>query len=185
MQNPPESNRQPADYFGNRWIITGGSNGILYGLLLLGAILTLNRNRRLDLREVDRSDSYLASLQARLMLSFVVTIFLPQTLELRYYLFNLYVPCFVAVSSPWRQLRWAMQGLAGLGVAFGLISTIVLPFYFWTKTHVWLHDRVSWDLFYQRPSSEECARIDAIIRGSDSNRQHDISIVKASVLCNF
>lgn len=130
MQNPPESDRQPADQFGNRWIITGGSNGILYLFLFFGAIVSLCQNRYHAPRTINARGHIIASLHVRLIVSFLVTLFLPQSLELRYYLYNLFVPCFVVISSQNVELRRLMSLATLLGTAFAILSTILVPFFF-------------------------------------------------------
>lgn len=186
MQNPPESDRQPADAFGNRWVITGGSNGLLYALILAGAVGTLLHNRRFRSRDLDPRDRVLVAMHYRLMSCFLITLFLPQTLELRYYLFNLFVPCFVAVSSTSTPLRRWMRLATVVGTAFVLLSAILVPLYFWMRTTIWLQDGISWDVFRERPSVRECTEY--------VRQYHDerfkvgrISIVtaKAVVLCGF
>lgn len=180
MQNPPESLRQPADPFGNRWIITGGSYGIMFALLLSAAVLNMIRNKKKTIK-TDGSD-YLCSMQSRLMISFLAMIFLPQTLELRYYMYNLLVPAFVAVSSPWPDIRFFARWLCALVLLMTLLSTVALPFYFWTRTNAWMHSRVSWDLTVNFPSKQQCEKLNV---GLSANQRFDIGLVKGSVLCQF
>jgi hypothetical protein len=180
MQNPPESMRQPADPFGNRWIITGGSYGMMFALFLTAAVVTIMRNRNQKLKPVD--SNYLPTMQARLMISFLVMIFLPQTLELRYYMYNLLVPAFVAVSSPWPDIRLISRRLCALVLFLTMLSTVALPFYFWTRTNTWLHSRVSWDLTVDFPSKQQCDKLNASL---SANQHLDVGIAKNSVLCQF
>jgi len=180
MQNPPESMRQPADPFGNRWIITGGSYGMMFALFLTAAVVTIMRNRNQKLKPVD--SNYLPTMQARLMISFLVMIFLPQTLELRYYMYNLLVPAFVAVSSPWPDIRLISRRLCELVLFSTMLSTVALPFYFWTRTNTWLHSRVSWDLTVDFPSKQQCDKLNASL---SANQHLDVGIAKNSVLCQF
>jgi hypothetical protein len=186
MQNPPESDRQPPDQFGNRWIITGGSNGILYAFILAAAVLTLWRNQRYAFAEIKERDRLLISIHSRLMLSFLFALFLPQTLELRYYLYNLFVPCLVAISAPSLNLRRLMSFATLLGTAFALLSTILVPFYFWLRTNTWLEETVSWDVFHSRPPLEVCRQ--SFNDFSDEKRRFGrptISTVKEVVICGF
>jgi len=186
MQNPPESDRQPTDQFGNRWIITGGSNGILYAFILAGALLTLWRNQRYAFDEIKERDRLLISMHSSLMLSFLIALFLPQTLELRYYLYNLFVPCLVAISSPSLNLRRLMSFATLLGTAFALLSTILVPFYFWLRTNTWLDEAISWDVFRSRPPLEVCRQ--SFKDFSDEKRRFGrpiISTVKEVVICGF
>lgn len=180
MQNPPESLRQPADPFGNRWIITGGSYGAMFALILFAAILALIRNKGVKMQPAD--GRYLCSMQSRLMISFLAMIFLPQTLELRYYMYNLLVPAFVAVSSPWPDIRFFSRWLCAFVLFLTMLATVALPFYFWTKTNTWMHSRVSWDPTIDFPSKQQCAKVNALLSG---NQHIDLGIVKGSVMCQF
>ena len=180
MQNPPESLRQTADPFGNRWIITGGSYGIMFAMILSAAVLTVIRNKKQKIKSVD--SNYLSAMQSRLMISFLVMIFLPQTLELRYYMYNLLVPAFVAVSSPWPDIRLISKWLCALVLFLTMLSTVTLPFYFWTRTNTWMHSRVSWDLTVDFPSKQQCDKANATL---SVNQHPDIGIVKSTVLCQF
>jgi hypothetical protein len=180
MQNPPESLRQTADPFGNRWIITGGSYGIMFAMILSAAVLTVIRNKKQKIKSVD--SNYLSAMQSRLMISFLVMIFLPQTLELRYYMYNLLVPAFVAVSSPWPDIRLISKWLCALVLFLTMLSTVTLPFYFWTRTNTWMHSRVSWDLTVDVPSKQQCDKANATL---SVNQHPDIGIVKSTVLCQF
>jgi len=186
MQNPVESARQPADQFGNRWVITGGSNGILYAFILTGAVLSLWRNRRLPGAEITHRQRTVATIHFRLMLSFLVTLFLPQTLELRYYMYNLFVPCFVVISSPSRNLQRWMSWAMLAGTAFALLSAILVPFYFWIRTHIWLHEITSWDVLHARPSLQVCKQYVSQLQDEKQKRGSlSLGTVKVVVLCGF
>jgi hypothetical protein len=184
MQNPPESDRQPADQFGNRRIITGGSNGFLYLLILSGAVITaikISSNTACPATRVS-----ISKLQLRLMISFVVTVFLPQTLELRYYIYNLLVPSLVAISSPFPQLRALMRGTVVAGLIYSLLASILAPLYFWSRTKVWLHDSLSWNPLHARPSEVICDKLGQQFPASISS-DHPLSMKQAgeSILCGF
>lgn len=186
MQNPPESEQQPPDQFGNRWIITGGSNGILYLLIVFGALLTMFRYQRARVSEMDSRDRTLMVIHSRLIISLAFTILLPQTLELRYYMYNLFVPCFVAVSSPWRDLRGLLSFLTVSGTAFALLSTVAAPVYFWLRTNIWQHDIISWDPLHGLPPKQVCIQNQLSLASSASHPiKMDIVQAKTAVLCGF
>jgi hypothetical protein len=188
MQNPPDSGAQPADLFGNRWIITGGSYGFLFLLLFLLAFLSVTRplkQRDHGLMLEAPAGNSIRSLQNRLMISFLVAIFLPQTMELRYYMYNLLVPSVVALSSPWPDLRRPARWLAALTVFGTVVLSFLLPMYFWVRTHNWLHERISWDPFFEVPTQQQCKRVDKEISGLNGERDLGIGSVKQSVLCHF
>jgi hypothetical protein len=152
----------------------------MFAMILSAAVLTVIRNKKQKIKSVD--SNYLPAMQSRLMISFLVMIFLPQTLELRYYMYNLLVPAFVAVSSPWPDVRLISRWLCALVLLLTMLSTVALPYYFWTRTNTWMHSRVSWDLTVDIPSKQQCDKLNATL----SAIQHpDIGIVKRSVLCQF
>jgi hypothetical protein len=189
MQNPPDSISQPVDMLGNRWVITGGSYGILYILLLFTATLSSIRTygqRAKNAVNDSTQETYIKRLHLRLMISILVTILLPQTLELRYYMYNLLVPALVAVSSPWRDLRHFARWLAVFTVLGTLITSIIFPLYFWARTNIWLHSRISWDPMFAAPSTQQCMMTNhRIVARADSLNLESGSIRDHSILCYF
>jgi len=188
MQNPPDSISQPADSLGNRWIITGGTYGLLY--ILLFSIATLScirtyRQRAKIAAQGSAQESYIKCLQYRLMISLVITILLPQTLELRYYMYNLMIPALVAVSSPWFDLRRYARLLASVTILGTLFTSIIIPLYFWSRTSIWLHSRISWVPMSNAPSPQQCREIGHQIA---TNRSFDLkvgSVRDSLILCYF
>lgn len=188
MQNPPDSMTQPADPLGNRWIITGGSYGVLYLLLVSIAVLSSIRSYRQRSTLAAKNSTQEVSrkcLQNRLMISLVATILLPQSLELRYYMYNLIVPALVAVSSPWPDLRQISRLLASATILGTLATSLLLPVYFWSRTGSWLHSRISWDPLYAAPSAQQCREIDDQIARISEDQDLRIGTVQESVVCHF
>jgi hypothetical protein len=52
-----------------------------------------------------------------------------------------------------------------------MLSTVALPFYFWTRTNTWMHGRVSWDLTVDFPSKQQCDKLNATL---SANQHPDI-----------
>jgi len=151
-RNIPKEEFKEPDNFGNMWILTGGSNGILYLLLLVGAII--------GVIAIPRSTSGLNSAviiaNRRLMLSALIVCLLPQSIELRYYMYTLFVPALIAVNTPLLRLNKLMRLIVVAGLWILLASVIFEPLYFWSRTGKRLDDAISMDAYRGLPSEQEC-----------------------------
>jgi hypothetical protein len=108
------------DMASKRAVRSGGSNGLLYvALLLLAVVSVFVRLRREGFPAAPQT-----MLSLRLLLSALLVACLPQSLELRYFLFALFAPALVAVTSPFPRLRAA----ARLAVALGLVYSLIVVF---------------------------------------------------------
>jgi hypothetical protein len=121
------------------WVMTGGSNGIVFILLTFGAFLTLFRGRQ-ALHSM--ADLAIYSLQRRLMAVAFLFTFLPQAMELRYYMVILFMVAVVATSSMLLTVQTYMRWLVAAGLWFIIASAFLYPTYFWARTGQWSTNQV-------------------------------------------
>lgn len=182
MQNKPATNDQPADPYGNRWILTGGSNGLLFIFLLATALYsTFSRH---GLPSIG-SDPRLSSLHCRLLISCLACALLPQSLELRYYMYIMIIPSLVAVSCHANRLRNTARSAAVAGLFYSLFVSLALPAYFMMRTSVWPQEVVSWDPASQIPSISACQETDKVYASERRSMSVGVNTVKQTVLCGF
>ncbi len=134
-------NRPKPEFFdqtaNHPWVLSGGSNGLIFSGLAVGALLTVIPGRGVN---SPRSDSYLLIFQRRLICVSLLFVFLPQVMELRYYMVILFIMATVSVSSERRRLRQCMPWLVVVGLWFLLFTEFLRPTYFWMRTGVWSMD---------------------------------------------
>jgi hypothetical protein len=188
MQNRPVSNDLPTDDFGNRWIITGGTFGLLYSFLLLILAVAVWKSRPLSGHPP--MGASLSALQRRLLISVCLVIFFPQTLELRYYLYALMAPSVVAVTLPFERLRELARAAVVFALIYNLFFTVASPTYFWLRTKTWPSQVLSWNTLHNRPSEARCAEVLERFRELKTDpRRFDGRLygenVLASLLCGF
>jgi hypothetical protein len=84
--------------------------------------------------------------------------FLPQAMELRYYMMLLFIPSLVAVSGQASRLRQLMRWIVVAGVWLGLFASFLQPLYFWSKTGEWVNARglLSPNVYSRLPARIEC-----------------------------
>jgi len=118
----------PGDY--KLFAFTGGSNGLLtVSLIALACFSMAAEAKQLNGDNIDHF-----KLRFRLLLISFLFAFLPQSMELRYYMISLFVPVLVAVSSDVKRWREPSRYLAVAGVWFALFSPFLVPVYFWIRT---------------------------------------------------
>jgi hypothetical protein len=150
-QPKPEFQPVPPQY---PWITTGGSNGLLFLVILVGAFLSVYPLAWTG--SLDMTPSLL--LRRRLLLTSLLFMFLPQAMELRYYMTLLFIPALVAVSGQASWLRQLMRWIIVAGLWLGLLSSFLQPLYFWSKTGEWISARglLSPDVYSGLPAKEQC-----------------------------
>jgi hypothetical protein len=142
----------PGDY--QLFTLTGGSNGLLtISLIALACFSMAAEAKQLNAVNIDHF-----KLRFRLLLISFLFAFLPQSMELRYYMISLFVPALVAVSSDVKRWREPSRYLAVAGVWFALFSPFLVPIYFWIRTGSWINANglLSPDLYRNFPSSTQC-----------------------------
>ena len=75
----------PGEY--QKYILTGGSNGLVFLAVLFGALLSAYGREKGD----QLQDLSMLTLKRRLLVSSFLFIFLPQSMEMRYYMITLFV----------------------------------------------------------------------------------------------
>ncbi len=163
---------RPKPYYLDRnanhsWVMTGGSNGIIFVLLAMGSWLTLFPGRK---ELLSFADLAIHELQRRLIgVSFLFT-FLPQTMELRYYMVILFMVALVATSSPLPTVKILMRWILVAGLWFIVATAFLFPTYFWLRTGNSDTDRglVSPDPFAALKPRMDCA---VVIRHAESGNR--------------
>ena len=181
--NLPKPQYQPI-YPDYQWILTGGSNGLLFLLLFFGAFMSVYG----WWREAPLPLTPLLILRRRLLNTSLLFMFMPQSMELRYYLISLFVPALVAVSGDATILRQVMRWAVVVGLWFTLILTFIQPIYFWTRTGDWMIARgqLSPDPYRRLPSVQQCVEQRRLWGGLISTASdRKIDEVKASMSCHL
>ena len=120
------------------WVMTGGSNGLVFILLAVMAILVAVRGRDGYLNGQYSNFVY----QRRLLLTCIPLMFLPQAMELRYYMAILFVVTAVALSgTSVPRFSTVARTVVVLALWFALIPSFLLPIYFRFRTGSWSLDR--------------------------------------------
>lgn len=142
----------PGDY--QVFILTGGSNGLLTISLTALACLSLAA----EAKNINLINNIHFKVRLRLLLVSFLFAFLPQSMELRYYMLTLFVPTLVAVSSNASRWREISRYLTVAGVWFAIFSPFLVPVYFWIRTGFWINadGLLSPDLYSKLPSSAQC-----------------------------
>jgi putative effector of murein hydrolase LrgA (UPF0299 family) len=179
--NSPKDGYKPnaADY---PYVVTGGSNGLLFFSLFTGAFLSVYQLRS------NASVTPVLILRRRMLLTSLGFMWLPQSMELRYYMSALFVPALVAVSGDKTQLRQFMRWIVVAGVWFVLMTSFMLPVYFWARTGQWIRSDglLSPDIYRNLPSSQSCLQKyktwDGLISNNSGGKPSE---VQASMGCYF
>ncbi|MEB3302859.1 MAG: hypothetical protein VKN56_12905 [Cyanobacteriota bacterium] len=150
------------------WILTGGSNGLLFLALLLGAFLSVfgcNGIPSLTLKPD-------LILRRRLLVVSLLFMILPQSMELRYYMSTLFLTALVAVSGDPTRLRHLMRWLVVAGLWYTLVFSFLQPLYFWSRTGEWISARGlhTPDVYRGLPSQQQCLAKRALWKGSISKQ---------------
>jgi hypothetical protein len=152
--NVPKAKFFPAPGEYQDYILTGGSNGILFVTVLIGALLSV-------FCRGDGAQAHSTSmliLERRLLGTSFLFMILPQSMELRYYMISLFVPALVSVAGQPSALRQVMRWTIVAGLWFVLTVSFLQPLYFWTRTGEWISARqlLSPDLYRKLPREEQC-----------------------------
>jgi len=142
------------------WVMTGGSNGILF-VLLLAVALYKNFGHLPGLNgQLCAERSY----QRRLLAACMLFVFLPQSMELRYYMVILIIVSSVALSRPSLQISLLSRYVVIVALWFALIPSFILPIYFRLRTGSWSLDRglLSPDPYARLKRSVDCKPSDSI-----------------------
>lgn len=181
--NLPKPGFEPV-YPNYSWIVTGGSNGLLFLTLFIGAVLSVSSfGRRVPLIKTP-----LLILRRRLLLGSLLPMFLPQSMELRYYMISLFVPALVAVSGEATRLRQLMRWLVVAGVWIAMYPDFLQPVYFWIRTGEWISARglMSPDLYSLLPSLESCQEKFRQWGGQSPTGPHQTVVeFQKSLVCHF
>jgi hypothetical protein len=134
---------RPKPYYLDRnanhpWVMTGGSNGIIFVLLSLGAWLTLFQGKKMF---TSFADQEIYSLHCRLIGVSLLFTLLPQSMELRYYMVILFMVAVVATSSLLLVVKSSMRWIVSAGLWFIIGVAFLSPSYFWFRTGQWSSDR--------------------------------------------
>lgn len=118
-------------------VMTGGSNGLVFVALACGALFScLQKNVGQQ-----TTNSVLQVFQRRLIFVSVLFMFLPQVMELRYYMVIMFMIAAVSVSSTSVNLKKLMSWIVVAGLWFTLLSTYGPQLYYRARTGVWGTDR--------------------------------------------
>ena len=135
-------NKPKPEYFSKTanhpWVMTGGSNGILFVLLAVTAVLVAFwKQERSTSGDLDGQDY-----RRRLLLTCIPLMFLPQSMELRYYIVILFIVAAVALSdASVPRLSIVVRSVVVLALWFALIPSFLVPIYFRFRTGSWSLDR--------------------------------------------
>ncbi|MDM7954223.1 MAG: hypothetical protein QUV07_13550 [Cyanobium sp. CZS 25K] len=181
--NLPKSEYQPVhpDY---PWIVTGGSNGFLFLLLFVGAVLSVYGSKSGVYPELTPS----LILRRRLLITSLLFMVLPQSMELRYYMISLFVPALVAVSGEATSLRLLMRWIVVAGLWLTLFTSFLQPTYYWARTGEWISARglLSPDVYRDLPSVQDCVNKRELWGGLVSKASDRTTAdIQASIACHF
>jgi hypothetical protein len=134
-------NKPKPEYFSptanHPWVMTGGSNGLVFILLAVVAVFVAFRGRDGYPNGQYGNHAY----QRRLLLTCIPLMFLPQAMELRYYMAILFIVAAVAISGPITKLSFVSRYVVIFALWFVLIPSFLLPIYFRLRTGSWSLDR--------------------------------------------
>jgi putative effector of murein hydrolase LrgA (UPF0299 family) len=149
-----------ADY---SYIVTGGSNGLLFLTLFIGSFLSVYPIGS----KVELSVTPLLILRRRMLLTSLGLMWLPQSMELRYYMVALFVTALVAVSGDQTLLRQFMRWIVVAGVWFALMTSFLIPVYFGARTGQWMRSNgaLSPDIYRDIPPTRSCIEKYRTLRG--------------------
>jgi hypothetical protein len=181
--NKPKPEYQPVlpDY---PWIVTGGSNGLLFIVLFAGAFCSVYPSGRKAALEL----TPLLILRRRLLLTSLLFMFLPQSMELRYYFVSLLIPAFVSVGADATKTRQLMRWIVVAGLWYALYNPYLRPLYFWIRTGEWMSagGMMSPDLYRFLPSLQQCLEKYQLWGGpSPTAHQRTIPEIQTSLTCHF
>ncbi len=181
--NKPKPEYQPVfpDYPA---VVTGGSNGLLFVVLFAGACFSVYPSGRKAPLEL----TPLLILRRRLLLTSMLFMFLPQSMELRYYLVSLFTPALVAVGGNATKTRQVMRWLVVAGLWYAMYNPYLQPLYFWIRTGEWMSARgmMSPDLYRFLPPLQKCLEKYELWGGtSPTGHQRTITEIQTSLTCHF
>lgn len=184
MINKPASDDIPPDTFGNRWIVTGGSNGILYLGILALAVLSIVKDSKSDPGPTGLAGDRLI-LRRKLMISCLVGVLVPQSLELRYYMYLLIIPSLVAVSSTSTPYRSLARAAVASGLIYVIVASMLPSAYYLLRTSQWLPDQAIPNPLAQPPSQAFCKAASDAYASEKLVGSVEIPTVKHTILCGF
>lgn len=162
------------------WVMTGGSNGIVFILLAVTAAVAAFRSQEPGSVEDQSGHAY----WGRLLLTCIPLMFLPQAMELRYYMAILFIVSSVALSSSIPKLSFTTRCAVIAALWFALIPSFIAPIYFRVRTGSWSLDRglLSPDPYAKINANLECRSFDlgddkttrVINHGLFKNRKADL-----------
>jgi hypothetical protein len=181
--NQPKPEYQPVhpEYL---WILTGGSNGLLFLVIFVGAFVSVYGWRR----GANLQLTSLLILRRRLLITSLFFMFLPQSMELRYYMISLFVPAVVAVSGDATALRLVMRWVVVACLWLTLLTSFLQPLYFWARTGEWTSARglLSPDLYGRLPTVQQCVEKRRLWGGFISTAPDRTSgDIQTSMACHF
>ena len=168
------------------WIVTGGSNGILFLCLFIGAFLSVASPLRIGRHPFEKTP--LLILRTRLLLISFVFTFLPQSMELRYYIISLFSPALVAISGEPTKLRQLMRWIVVAGLWIAMYPSFLQPLYFRIRTGDWDHSRglMSPDPYRVLPSADDCLESYKLWGGPSPTFPHrTASDIQTSLKCHL
>jgi hypothetical protein len=119
------------------WVMTGGSNGLVFIFLALTAFYCAFWSRDGDDDRLNDGNVY----RRHLLLTCIPLIFLPQAMELRYYMVILFVVAAVALSNSIPKVSVLARSVVVTALWFALIPSFLVPIYFRFRTGSWSLDR--------------------------------------------
>jgi hypothetical protein len=119
------------------WVMTGGSNGLVFILLAVIAcyVAFLAQDGCSD--DLNAGNIY----RRHLLLTCVPLMFLPQAMELRYYMVILFVVSAVALSGSIPRFSALTRSVVVVALWFALIPSFLAPIYYRLRTGSWSLDR--------------------------------------------
>lgn len=130
----PEYYSQTANH---PWVMTGGSNGLVFTLLAVVAVFVAVRDR-----DGNQNGQYSNHIYQRsLLLTCIPLMFLPQVMELRYYMAILFVVAAVALSASIARTSFVLRCVVVIALWCALIPSFLMPIYFRLRTGSWSLDR--------------------------------------------
>jgi hypothetical protein len=182
--NVPKAEFMPAPGEYQQFILTGGSNGILFLAVLFGALLSVYGRGKGDQSQFTTT----LTLERRLMATSFLFIFLPQSMEMRYYMVTLFVPAMVSVTGEPTALRQLMRWTIVAALWFALTLSFLQPLYFWARTGEWISARglLSPDPYRSLPGEEKCLE-SRKLWGGPINQPNNPTVgdVQAAIGCHF
>ncbi len=182
--NIPKAEFMPAPGEYQKYILTGGSNGLVFLAVLFGALLSAYGREKGD----QLQDLSMLTLKRRLLVSSFLFIFLPQSMEMRYYMITLFVLALVSVVGEPTPLRQVMRWIIVAAVWFALALSFLQPLYYWARTGEWISARglLSPDTYRSLPGKEKCLESRSLWGGPINHSSNPtVGDVQAAIGCHF